>query len=379
MMNSQTVLPGATIGMLGGGQLGRMSAMAAHGLGYRVIVFDSSQGSPAAMVADDSIVASFEDTKALEQFAERCDLVTLEWENIPTAAVEQIARISPVHPGAQVLRIAQDRNREKATLAGYGLPVTPFCIVNNQDDATKAAESLGYPLVLKTTRSGYDGKGQIKVSDSGDLMHAFAELGGTALIAEQWITYRRELSVIVARSALGEIKVYPLFENHHRNHILDLSICPAPDEQRLRGEAEQIARVAAESLGVIGLLCVELFETEAGTLLINEIAPRPHNSGHLTIEAAVTSQFEQHIRAICGLPLGETTVHRPAAMVNLLGDLWEDTAPTVIGSLRVPESHLHLYGKKEARVGRKMGHVTALADSTDEAVQRACLARAAFC
>lgn len=378
MNGPTTTLPGGTIGMLGGGQLGRMSAMAAHSLGYRVIVFDPKPGSPAAMVADDAVVAEFDDRKALEAFARRCDIVTLEWENIPTATVECIERVCPVRPAAHVLRIAQDRNREKATLAGYGLPVTPFAVVNCWEDAEAAEQALGLPLVLKTARSGYDGKGQRKVTTSTELRDAFIELGEGGLVAEQWITYERELSIIIARSTLGEMKTYPLFENQHRNHILDLSICPATDEQRLRASAVQIATVAAESLGVIGVLCVELFETSSGSLLINEIAPRPHNSGHLTIEAASTSQFEQHIRAICGLPLGDTSVHRPAAMVNLLGDLWEDKEPTVCGCLRVPESHLHLYGKKQARVGRKMGHITVLANEVEEAVQKACLARAAF-
>lgn len=379
MNGPKTILPGGTIGMLGGGQLGRMSAMAAHSLGYRVIVFDPTHGSPGAMVADDSIVASFDDRKALEAFARRCDLVTLEWENIPTSTVESIERVCPVRPAAHVLRIAQDRNREKATLAGYGLPVTPFAVVNCWEDAEAASAALGLPLVLKTSRSGYDGKGQRKVCSPEELQSAFDELGGCGMVAEQWIAYERELSIIIARSTLGEMKTYPLFENQHRNHILDISMCPARDEKRLRGEAVQIATVAAESLGVIGILCVELFETSSGTLLINEIAPRPHNSGHLTIEAATTSQFEQHVRAVCGLPLGDTSVRRPAAMVNLLGDLWEDKEPTVSGCLRLPDSHLHLYGKKEARVGRKMGHITVLADEIDQAVQKACLARAAFC
>jgi 5-(carboxyamino)imidazole ribonucleotide synthase len=377
-MKSETFLPGSTIGMLGGGQLGRMFAMAAHAMGYHVIVFDSRAGSPAAMVADDGVVADFNDRDALLKFAGRCDLVTLEWENIPTATVEAIETVCPVHPSARVLRIAQDRKREKGTLAGYGLPVTPFAAVENWDDASNAAEALGLPLVLKTSRSGYDGKGQRRVDDTATLRAAFEELGGSGMIAEQWIRYRRELSVIIARSSHGEMRTYPLLENHHKNHILDMSLCPAPDESRLRGSAEQIARVAAESLGVIGLLCVELFETEDGSLLINEIAPRPHNSGHLTIEASITSQFEQQVRAICGLPLGETTLHRPAAMVNLMGELWEDHQPDCASALRIPESHLHLYGKLEARTGRKMGHITALADTLEEAMQRASLARAAF-
>ena len=367
-----TVLPGGTIGMLGGGQLGRMFAMAAHALGYRIIVFDSYAGSPAAMVADDSVVADFDDMAALQKFAQRCDVVTLEWENIPTTTVEAVEAICAVYPSSRVLRIAQDRKREKGTLAGYGLPVTPFRAVNSWEDAVDAKDALSFPLVLKTSRSGYDGKGQIKVDRDDQLRTAFESLGGTGMVAEQWISHQRELSILVAQSTKGETRVYPLFENHHKNHILDMTICPAPDEQRVRGAAEQIAIVAAESLDVTGLLCVELFESEAGTLLINEIAPRPHNSGHLTIEASVTSQFEQHVRAICGLPLGEVAVHRPAAMVNLMGELWDDCSPRICGSLAIPECHLHLYGKLAARPGRKMGHITALGDTIEEAAQRTC-------
>jgi 5-(carboxyamino)imidazole ribonucleotide synthase len=330
------------------------------------------------MVADECVIAPFDDRNALKDFADRCDLITLEWENIPTSTIEFIESFRTVHPSARVLRVAQDRKREKATLAGHGLPVTPFAAVDSWEEALAAVGALGLPLVLKTSRSGYDGKGQRKVKDLTELRSAFETLGESGMIAEQWISYRRELSVIIARSASGECRTYPLFENQHRNHILDMTLCPAPDEERLRGAAEQIARVAVESLGVVGLLCVELFETADGSLLVNEVAPRPHNSGHLTIEASTTSQFEQHLRAICGLPLGETTLRRPAAMVNLMGELWEEGEPDPCGSLRVPDAHLHLYGKRESRVGRKMGHITALADDLEEAARRACLARAAF-
>lgn len=370
--------PGATIGMLGGGQLGRMFALAAHELGYRVVVFDRAANSPASQVAADSVVADFGDRSALERFAAQCDVVTLEWENIPTDSVACISQTTAVHPSADVLRAAQDRRIEKETLAGFGLPVTPFAVVDDLNDARRAAETLGYPLVLKTRRSGYDGKGQRQVQDADELVAAMEAFAGEALVAEQWITHQRELSVIVARSGRGEMTVYPLFENRHRHHILDLSICPPDDTSALADTAERIARTAAESLGLVGLLCVELFQTLDGQLLINEIAPRPHNSGHLTIEAAATSQFEQHLRAVCGLPLGATAVRRPAAMVNLLGDLWQNGVPDMERALAVPEAHLHLYGKAEARPGRKMGHITALGDTIDEAVERAESARAAI-
>jgi 5-(carboxyamino)imidazole ribonucleotide synthase len=378
MSGAHVVLPGGTIGMLGGGQLGRMFSMAAQQLGYHVIVFDAEVGSPAAQVADDAVIAKFDDTVALTAFASRCDVVTLEWENIPTATLEIVDKSAPVFPSAHVLRVAQDRRREKGTLAGFGLPVTPFLAVDSWADCLTAVDSLGLPLVIKTARCGYDGKGQRSVKDLNSLRLAYDELGSVSLVAEQSIDYRRELSLLVARNTHGEIASYPLFENRHANHILDVTICPAPDTDPLIDTATRIAQVAAESLGVVGLLCVEMFETKEGQLLINEIAPRPHNSGHLTIEAAETSQFEQHVRAVCGLPLGSTQLYRPAAMVNLLGDLWEQKLPSIDGALRIKDTHLHLYGKSQARVGRKMGHITSLGATTAEALQRAHAARDAF-
>lgn len=372
--------PGATIGMLGGGQLGRMFALAAQAMGYRVVVFDREPNSPASQVANDSVLADFEDRSALDEFASLCDVVTLEWENIPTATVRRVTETSPVYPSADVLRVAQDRRREKQTLADFGLPVTPFAAVETFEDAKRAADQFGYPIVLKTTRCGYDGKGQRLVRTADALAATCESFAGEPLVAEKWIAHQRELSVLIARNFRGEMAVYPLFENRHEHHILDLSICPADDLERYQEPAERIARVAAESLGVVGLLCVELFQTLDGQLLINEVAPRPHNSGHLTIEAAVTSQFEQHVRAVCGLPLGATTVTRPAAMVNLLGDLWQTpspaaTSPAFENVFAVPEAHLHLYGKASARAGRKMGHITALADTVEEAIERAETAR----
>lgn len=375
MISSGTVLPGGTIGMLGGGQLGRMFAMAAHQLGYHVLVFDAAAGGPAAQVADDVVVGEYSDTEALRRFAERCDVVTLEWENIPAETVETVAAHCPVHPAPAVLRVAQDRRREKGTLSGYGLPVTPFQAIDSVEDLERAGESLGYPLVLKTSRSGYDGKGQRKVESLVQAVAAYHALGHVPMVAEQWIPYQRELSVIVARTADGKTAVYPLFENRHVNHILDTTLFPAPGQAALQGEASRIACEAAESLGVIGLLCVELFETEDGRLLINETAPRPHNSGHVTIEAAETSQFEQHVRAVCGLPLGSTRVRRSGAMVNLLGELWEERVPQFAAALEHPETHLHLYGKAEARGGRKMGHINVLDDSPEEAAARAAAVR----
>lgn len=364
--------------MLGGGQLGRMFCMAAQQLGYRVIVFDSDPSAPACQVADAAAIGKFEDAQALEGFAQRCDVISLEWENIPTSALDVVGKVAPVFPSNHVLRVAQDRRREKGTLAGFGLPVTPFMAVDTWEDCLTAVDSFGLPLILKTSRCGYDGKGQRKVRNLEALRAAFDEMGSVPLVAEQWIEFRRELSLIVARSTRGEVATYPLFENHHTNHILDTTICPAPNTEHLLDTATNIAATAVNSLQVVGLLCVEMFESQSGQLLINEIAPRPHNSGHLTIEAAVTSQFEQHVRAICGLPLGSTRLYQPAAMANLLGELWENGPPDFESVLGVADCHLHLYGKTDARLGRKMGHITALAESTERAAQKVRLARASI-
>lgn len=375
---SAAISPPATIGMLGGGQLGRMFAQAAHTLGYHVIVFDTDPKCPAAQVADDCIIGQFDDPEKLSQFAELCDVVTLEWENIPTEAISIISGITAVHPSSDVLRIAQDRQREKGTLRDAGLPVTPFHSVNSWEDAQKAADTLSYPFVLKTARSGYDGKGQIKVTGPEQLEHAYRTLGGVPMIAEQWISYRREISVLVARNPQGELRTYPPFENHHEKHILDITLFPADVPPDMLVKIEQIAESTAELLGLIGILCIELFETNDGQILINEMAPRPHNSGHVTIEGAVTSQFEQHVRAVCGLPLGATEPRAFGAMANLLGDHFRSPAPNVVGVLSLPDTHLHLYGKDEVRSGRKMGHITVIADSVETAHERARSARDAF-
>jgi 5-(carboxyamino)imidazole ribonucleotide synthase len=376
MTATHVVLPGGTIGMLGGGQLGRMFCMAAQQLGYHVIVFDSDPAAPACQVADAATIGRFDDPQALAHFAQRCDVVSLEWENIPTSTLDVVIKQAPVFPSTHVLRVAQDRRREKGTLAGFGLPVTPFMAVDSWEDCLTAVASFGLPLIIKTSRCGYDGKGQRKVKNLEALRAAFDELGSVPLVAEQWIDFRRELSLIVARSSRGEVATYPLFENHHSNHILDTTICPAPNTEHLLDMATNIAATAVNSLDVVGLLCVEMFESSTGQLLINEIAPRPHNSGHLTIEAAVTSQFEQHVRAICGLPLGSTKLYQPAAMANLLGELWDASEPDFESVLRVADCHLHLYGKSDARLGRKMGHLTVLAETTERALQKVRLARA---
>lgn len=365
------ILPGSTIGMLGGGQLGRMFALSAAALGYRVVSASDHEESPASAVSHGSLHGDLSDPRLLAQLAQASEVVTLEFENIPLAAVEQLASRVPVRPSADVLRVAQDRALEKQTLAGCGLPVTPFQLVGGHQDLQEAMRRLGQPVVLKTTRDGYDGKGQWKIRGRDDLQRLLdtpAEAGGLdfdkPLIAEQWIDFEREVSVIVARSRSSldgpwEVAVYPVFENQHANHILELSRCPARITEATEQAGRQMAIAAAEALGLCGLLCIEFFVMPGGDLIINEIAPRPHNSGHLTIEACQTSQFEQQVRAVCGLPLGDPSLIVPAAaMVNVLGQAWTDGPPDWAGILRIPGAHLHLYDKRHAKPGRKMGHVT---------------------
>ncbi|WP_153558535.1 5-(carboxyamino)imidazole ribonucleotide synthase [Roseimaritima sediminicola] len=370
--------PGATIGMLGGGQLGRMFIQAAQQMGYRVVVLSDEAGGPAAQVASEVIAGDYA-SHHLAALADKCQVVTLEFENIPDDAVRALSGSVATYPNARILQTAQDRSLEKQTMADFGLPVTPFrTIANPASDEGRAllkqaSEELGLPMILKTARSGYDGKGQRSVHSLEELADAAAAFGSQRIVAEQRIAFDREVSVLVARNRHGEMAVYPLLENDHRNHILAESICPADVPGAVAAEADRIARTVAERLDLVGLLCVEMFLIDGNRLMINEIAPRPHNSGHLTIEAAVTSQFEQHVRAVCGLPLGSTELRCPAAMVNLLGDLWPSGggSPCFAEALKVPGVSLHLYGKAEARVGRKMGHLTAVGSSVAEARDRA--------
>jgi len=352
------VPPGGTIGMLGGGQLGRMFAIAAAQLGYRVIVFSDSLDCPAATVAYQTIVGELTDRDRIDEFAAQCDVVTLEFENLPVEAVRHLASRVTVYPTPEVLRIAQDRRYEKQAFADAGLAVTPFHVVESSADLRAAVARLGLPLVLKTARDGYDGKGQWKITSPGDA--ALAMTIDRPMIAEAWITHRREVSVIVARDASGHTACFPVFENVHRNHILDVTTCPANLSIDENDAAIRMATAAAAAIDLVGLMCVEMFQGENGDLMINEVAPRPHNSGHLTIEACVTSQFEQHVRVVCGMPLGDTTMRVPAAaMVNLMGELWAGGEPDFGVVMAKPGMHLHLYDKGRAATGRKMGHVTA--------------------
>ena len=361
------VLPGATLGVLGSGQLGRMFAIAARKMGYRVHTFSPESDSPTGQVADEEITASYDDLDAISNFAKRVSVVTFEFENVPSATAEAAARFVPVRPAGQVLHVTQHRLREKTYLSDHGFPVTPFRAVRSLAELQVAIEELGCPAVLKTAGWGYDGKGQAKIRSADEALSAWKGLGTDEAILEGFVDFRLEVSVIGTRGLDGAFANFGLLENAHSNHILDVTVAPARVSPRVAAEAESIARGVLESLDVVGVLCVEMFLTQDDRLLINELAPRPHNSGHLTFDANVTSQFEQQVRAICGLPLGSTELLRPAAMANLLGDVWENGEPRWAEALRLPEVKLHLYGKSLARAGRKMGHLTAMADSADEA------------
>jgi len=376
----EVVLPGATIGLVGGGQLGRMFALEARRMGYRVLVLDPGRASPAAQVADEHIEAPFDDPAAMRALAERSDVVTLEWENADVGALREIERIVPVRPGPGVLEVAQHRVREKDTARALGVLTAGYRAVSTRADLRAALAEIGTPAVLKTARFGYDGKGQAVIRDPAEADAAFDAVGGgeAELILEAWVRFSAEVSVVCARTARGETACFPVAENVHRNAILDVSIVPARVAPEVADEARRVAEAMAEGLGVVGLLAVEMFVGEDGHVRMNEIAPRPHNSGHYTLEACPVSQFEQQLRAVCGLPLGSTGLLRPAAMVNLMGDD-AGTAlgrPGVAEALAVPATALHLYGKAEARPGRKMGHLTALGDTPDQALERALRARA---
>lgn len=373
------LLPGATIGVFGSGQLGRMMALAARSLGYRIHCFSPDQNSPTGQVTDQETSAPYEDLDAVRRFVQRVDVVTFEFENVASEVAEiALEEGVPVRPGGSVLHTTQHRLREKRFLAASGLPVTPFVEVNSLAELQNAVAQLGYPAILKTAAFGYDGKGQARINNEHEIEAAWQAIGGTAAILEAFVPFVCEVSVVAARGIDGSYIDYGLIENIHERHILDLSIAPARVPPDLVPRASELARAVLEKLEVIGVLCVECFVTANGDLLINELAPRPHNSGHLTIDAAVTSQFEQQVRAVCGLPLGDPTLLRPAVMANLLGDRWQAGEPNWAAALQQPQVKLHLYGKVQWRLGRKMGHLTALADKVDVALERAIAARNAL-
>ncbi|MGL4513387.1 MAG: 5-(carboxyamino)imidazole ribonucleotide synthase [Lacipirellulaceae bacterium] len=374
------ILPGATLGVLGGGQLGRMFVQAARTMGYRTHVFSTHRDSPAGQAADYEHVGLLTDLRSVASFALGVDAITLEFENVPPESVEVAERHAPVRPGAAVLRATQHRVREKRFLESVGAPVGHYAPIDSLGALREAVGSIGLPAVLKTAQMGYDGKGQRVLRKVDDVEPAWQALGPGECILEGFVDFAREVSVLVARGVDGRMIHYGPIENTHADHILDVSVYPAPATHAdVPRRAAQIATRVAEGLDAVGLLCVEMFETAAGDLLVNEIAPRPHNSGHLTIEGCRTSQFEQQVRALCGLPLGSAESLRPAAMANLLGDHWgpEGRPPRWDAALAAGAS-LHLYGKDAPRVGRKMGHLTCLADSSEVARSEALAARDAL-
>jgi 5-(carboxyamino)imidazole ribonucleotide synthase len=372
------VAPGAALGLLGGGQLGRMFAMAARRMGYRVHTFSPEDDSPAGQIADLEVTAPYTDLDALRTFARGVDVVTFEFENIPTEAIDAVEALAPVRPSGMALHIAQQRAREKTFLADRGVPTVPFASAESFDELWDAVARLGTPAVIKTAAFGYDGKGQHKVATPADVEHIWTAIGHQAAVVEKFISLQAEISIIAARGADGGIAMYAPFENRHRDHILDVTTVPAAIAPASVTQANDITRTILEELQYVGVLCVEFFVSTDGELLVNELAPRPHNSGHLTIDACVTSQFEQQVRAVCGLPLGLTELLRPAAMANLLGDLWELGEPNWAAALQFRDVKLHLYGKAEPRPGRKMGHLTAVADTPGEARQKVMAARDAL-
>ncbi|HTU27032.1 MAG TPA: 5-(carboxyamino)imidazole ribonucleotide synthase [Pirellulales bacterium] len=375
---TQAILPGATVGVLGSGQLGRMFAIAARRMGYRVHTLSPDDDTPTGQVADREVRAAYDDLDAIRDFAAHVDLVTFEFENIPALAANAAAERVPVRPSGQVLYVTQHRLREKTFLREHGFPVVPFVAVRSLAELTAALPAIGCPAVLKTAGWGYDGKGQCKLATPADVEKAWTAVGGGEAVLEAFIDFEREVSVVAARGLDGSLADYGTVWNTHANHILDVTVAPSGVAEAVDREARRIAHAVLEQLDVVGVLCVEFFLGRDGKLMINELAPRPHNSGHFTFDASVTSQFEQQLRAICGLPLGSTELLRPAAMANLLGDLWAGGTPDWPAACRFPDVKLHLYGKESARPGRKMGHLTALAGTADEARRMAVAARDAL-
>ncbi len=376
---NRIVLPGATIGVLGSGQLGRMLALEARRMGYRVHTLSPGVDTPTGQVADLEVSAEYDDLAAIRAFARGVDVMTFEFENVSTDAADAAAELVPVRPSSSALHITQQRAREKGFLADRGYPVTPFAKAQSLDELAIGLGLVGLPAIVKTAAFGYDGKGQHRIDRIEDGDRVWGVIGHQEAIIESVVAFTHEISVVAARGLDGEFAHYGAIENIHRHHILDLSVSPARVPQGIADEAVHLAQRVMDDLGYVGVLCVEFFVTRDSRLLINEIAPRPHNSGHLTIDACVTSQFEQQVRAVCGLSLGNTTQVKPAAMVNLLGDLWLNGEPDWAAALAMPGVKLHLYGKSDPRVGRKMGHLTALGESVDEAAATALAARDVLC
>lgn len=363
------ILPNSTIGVFGSGQLGRMFAIEARKMGYRVHTFSPDNDTPTGQVADFETSAEYEDLDSVKKFARSVDVVTFEFENVPSKTVEAAAEFINVFPKGEILHTTQNRLREKTFLKKNNFPHTPFRHIKTLDDLYHAVQELGTPSILKTAGFGYDGKGQQKIKAIGEVENAFEKLKENEAVLEAFVEFEKEVSVVCARDQKGSFAHYGVIENAHENHILDVSFAPALCSEKVFNEAVEIARSVAETLDYVGTLCVEFFLTKDEKLLINELAPRPHNSGHLTFDACVTSQFEQQLRAVCGLPLGSTEFYAPCAMANLLGDVWEKGEPNWASALEKKNVKLHLYGKAEARKGRKMGHLTAIAETVENAVE----------
>lgn len=364
---TRVLAPGSTIGVLGSGQLGRMLALAARRMGYRVHTLAPEDDTPTGQVADLAVNAAYDDLDAIRAFARGVDVITFEFENVSAEAARAAADIVPVRPDGRALHVAQHRIREKTFLSELGLPVTPFAPVTSLEELTSAIGRIGCPAVLKTAAFGYDGKGQVRIDRPDQAAAAWQAIGGQEAVLEAFADLEGEISVIAARGLDGAFVHYGAIHNTHHHHILDISLAPAPVAPAIANQAVEAAHAILDAFGYVGVMGVEFFVTRDGRLLVNELAPRPHNSGHLTIDACRTSQFEQQLRAVCGLPLGSPEQLMPAAMANLLGDLWADGEPDWAAACAEPHVKLHLYGKTEARRGRKMGHLTALAPTLDQA------------
>lgn len=377
-MNRLAIPPGATLGVIGGGQLGRMFVHAAQRTGYRTIVLSPEGDGPAAQASNEAIVAAYDDLAALHELARKADAVTIEFENVSAAALRLLGRSIPVRPSWRIVWICQNRLREKTFLADRGFPLPPWAPLRNEADLAQIIKHMPIPLVLKTAASGYDGKGQIKVERRDEIERSWRELGGVRCVAEGFVNFIAELSVIIARGVDGRSAVFPTALNRHARHILDTTVLPAPIGPIVTLESKRLAIEIAEALDLIGVLTVELFLRQDGTLLINELAPRPHNSGHATIEACVTSQFEQQVRVMSGSPPGSTDLLVPTAMANLLGEIWAEGEPDWRALFQFdPAVKLHLYGKSAAAAGRKMGHLTIVDREPETALNRVIAARTA--
>lgn len=359
------LLPGSTLGVLGGGQLGRMFCVAARTMGYSTVVLDPDSSSPAGRIADQHIQADYTDQKALEQLANCCDAITTEFENVPAESLKFLATKKPVHPSAQAVEIAQNRIVEKNFAKDAGIEPAPFASILKESDLAPALEEIGLPCILKTSTLGYDGKGQFVVESLQQAIDAFNSMNQVECVLEKKLDLKTEISALLARNEDGVVQCYPPAENEHRNGILHKSIVPARVSEQLSEEARQKAIKLAEAMGYVGTLAVEFFITQDDQLIFNEMAPRPHNSGHYTKDAAVTSQFEQQVRVMCNLVPGDASLISPVVMVNLLGDLWH---PDWLALFNQPAAKLHLYGKEEARPGRKMGHYNVLSDDIEQAI-----------